>query len=141
MSPATTLTQSTLIASVPKQLLIGGRWRDASDLETFDVEDPATGRTLTSVANASVADGRDALDAAVAAQAGWAGTAPRERGEILRAAYERIVERTEEFALAMTLEMGKPLAESRGEVAYGSEFFRWFSEESVRVHGQWSVSP
>ncbi len=134
-------TQSALVASVPRQLLIGGRWCDASDGVRFEVEDPATGRVLTSVADASVADGRAALDAAVAAQAGWAGTAPRVRGEILRSAFERIVERTEEFALAMTLEMGKPLAESRGEVAYGSEFFRWFSEEAVRVHGQWSVSP
>ena len=88
-----------------------------------------------------VADGRAALDAAVAAQRGWASTAPRERGEILRAAYERITERADEFALLMTLEMGKPLAESRGEVAYGAEFFRWFSEEAVRVHGQWATSP
>ena len=93
------------------------------------------------MADATVADGRAALDAAVAAQRGWASTAPRERGEILRAAYQRITERADEFALLMTLEMGKPLAESRGEVAYGAEFFRWFSEESVRVHGQWATSP
>ncbi len=138
--PATP-TQSALLSSVPTQLLIGGSWRDAADGSTFAVEDPATGRTLTHVADATVADGKAALDAAVAAQPAWAATAPRERGEILRRAYELLVERTEDFALAMTLEMGKPLAESRGEVAYGSEFFRWFGEEAVRVHGQWSTAP
>jgi succinate-semialdehyde dehydrogenase/glutarate-semialdehyde dehydrogenase len=138
--PATP-TESTLLSSVPTGLLIGGTWRDASDGSTFAVEDPATGRTLTHVADATVADGTAALDAAVAAQPAWAATPPRERGEILRRAYERLVERTEDFALAMTLEMGKPLAESRGEVAYGSEFFRWFSEEAVRIHGQWSTAP
>jgi len=137
----TTPTQSALLRAVPTQLLIGGAWRDASDRSTFAVEDPATGRTLTHVADATVADGEAALDAAVRAQPEWAATPPRERGEILRTAYERITERAEEFALAMTLEMGKPLAESRGEVTYGSEFFRWFSEEAVRVRGQWSVSP
>jgi succinate-semialdehyde dehydrogenase/glutarate-semialdehyde dehydrogenase len=134
-------TQKSLLDAVPKQLLIGGSWRDATGSSTLAVEDPATGRTLTHVADATVADGRAALDAAVAAQRGWASTAPRERGEILRAAYQRITERADEFALLMTLEMGKPLAESRGEVAYGAEFFRWFSEESVRVHGQWATSP
>ena len=138
--PATP-TQSALLRAVPKQLLIGGTWRDAADGSTFSVEDPATGRALADVADATVADGRAALDAAVRVQPEWAATAPRVRGEILRAAYERITERAEDFALAMTLEMGKPLAESRGEVAYGSEFFRWFSEEAVRVHGQWSMSP
>ena len=120
-------TQKSLLDAVPKQLLIGGSWRDATGSNTLAVEDPATGRTLTHVADATVADGRAALDAAVAAQRGWASTAPRERGEILRAAYQRITERADEFALLMTLEMGKPLAESRGEVAYGAEFFRWFS--------------
>ena len=134
-------TQKSLLDAVPKQLLIGGSWRDATGSNTLAVEDPATGRTLTHVADATVADGRAALDAAVAAQRDWASTAPRDRGEILRAAYQRITERADEFALLMTLEMGKPLAESRGEVAYGAEFFRWFSEESVRVHGQWATSP
>ncbi len=138
--PATP-TQSALLSTVPTGLLIGGTWRDAADGGTFAVEDPATGRTLTHVADATVADGTAALDAAVAAQPAWAATPPRERGEILRHAYDRLVERTEDFALAMTLEMGKPLAESRGEVAYGSEFFRWFSEEAVRIHGQWSTAP
>ena len=135
------ITQSSLLDSVPTGLFIGGTWRDSSDGSTLAVEDPATGRTLTHVADASVADGRAALDAAVAAQSSWAATPPRERSEILRAAYERLTERAEEFALMMTLEMGKPLAESRGEVAYGSEFFRWFAEEAVRIHGRYAVAP
>ena len=134
-------TQKALLDAAPTQLLIGGRWRDSSDSTVFEVEDPATERALTSVANATVADGRAALDAAVSAQPAWAATPPRDRGELLRAAYETVVEHTEELALLMTLEMGKPLAESRGEVAYGSEFLRWFSEEAVRIHGQWSVAP
>src|SRR5690348_10840744 len=102
-------TQKSVLDAVPKQLFIAGTWRDAQGGSTLAVEDPATGRTLTDVADASVADGKAALDAAVKAQADWARTAPRERGEILRAAYERITERVEEFALLMTLEMGKPL--------------------------------
>jgi succinate-semialdehyde dehydrogenase/glutarate-semialdehyde dehydrogenase len=134
-------TQSAVLATVPTQLLIGGAWRDAAGGDTLPVEDPATGRTLTHVSDGTVSDGQAALDAAVKVQADWATTAPRDRGEILRAAYERITERADEFALLMTLEMGKPLAESRGEVAYGAEFFRWFSEEAVRIHGQWATSP
>jgi succinate-semialdehyde dehydrogenase/glutarate-semialdehyde dehydrogenase len=134
-------TQKALLESVPKQLLIGGTWRDASDGTTIAVEDPSSGATLARVADATVADGRAALDAAVAAQADWATTAPRDRGEILRAAFEQISERADEFAMLMTLEMGKTLAESAGEVAYGAEFFRWFSEEAVRIHGRWSVAP
>ena len=135
------VTQKSVIDSVPKGLLIGGQWRDGGDGQTIAVDDPSSGRVLTHVAAASVADGRAALDAAVAAQADWARTAPRDRGELLRAAYEKITERAEEFAMLMTLEMGKTLAESRGEVAYGAEFFRWFSEEAVRISGRWSTAP
>ncbi|WP_020142718.1 NAD-dependent succinate-semialdehyde dehydrogenase [Terracoccus sp. 273MFTsu3.1] len=135
------VTQKSVIDAVPKGLLIGGQWRDGSDGQTIAVDDPSSGRVLTHVAAASVADGRAALDAAVAAQADWARTAPRDRGELLRAAYEKITERAEEFAMLMTLEMGKTLAESRGEVAYGAEFFRWFSEEAVRISGRWSTAP
>src|SRR6478735_5067016 len=135
------VTQKSVIDAVPKGLLIGGQWRDGSDGETIAVDDPSSGRVLTHVAAASVADGRAALDAAVAAQADWARTAPRDRGELLRAAYEKITERADEFAMLMTLEMGKTLAESRGEVAYGAEFFRWFSEEAVRISGRWSTAP
>ncbi len=135
------MTQKALIESVPKGLFIGGAWRGSSDGKVFEVQDPATGSVLTSVADATVDDGTAALDAAVAAQASWARVSPRDRGELLRAAYEKITERTEEFALLMTLEMGKPLHEARGEVAYGAEFFRWFSEEAVRVHGRWATAP
>jgi succinate-semialdehyde dehydrogenase/glutarate-semialdehyde dehydrogenase len=135
------VTQKSVIDAVPKGLLIGGQWRDGSDGETIAVDDPSTGRVLTHVAAASVADGRAALDAAVAAQSDWARTSPRDRGELLRAAYEKITERADEFAMLMTLEMGKTLAESRGEVAYGAEFFRWFSEEAVRISGRWSTAP
>jgi succinate-semialdehyde dehydrogenase / glutarate-semialdehyde dehydrogenase len=134
-------SEKSLLAGVPTGLFIGGVWRDSSDGATIKVEDPATGEVLTQVADASVADGRAALDAAVAAQPGWAATAPRERGEILRSAFEAVSARAEDFALLMTLEMGKPLAESRGEVVYGAEFFRWFSEEAVRVAGRWSTAP
>jgi succinate-semialdehyde dehydrogenase/glutarate-semialdehyde dehydrogenase len=136
-----TTTQKSLVDSVPKGLLIGGDWRDATGGATLAVEDPSNGSTLAHVADASVADGKAALDAAVAAQADWAQTPPRDRGEILRAAFERITERAEDFATLMTLEMGKTLAESRGEVTYGAEFFRWFSEEAVRIHGRWSMAP
>jgi succinate-semialdehyde dehydrogenase/glutarate-semialdehyde dehydrogenase len=134
-------TQKSLIDSVPKGLFIGGAWRDATGGGTLAVEDPSSGGTLAHVADATVADGKAALDAAVAAQGDWAKTPPRDRGEILRAAFERITERAEDFATLMTLEMGKTLAESRGEVTYGAEFFRWFSEEAVRIHGRWSTAP
>ncbi len=135
------VTQTSVLQSVPKGLFVGGSWRDSSDGATLPVEDPATGRTLTDVADATVADGRAALDAAAAAQSSWAATPPRDRSEILRTAYESVTAHTEEFALLMTLEMGKPLAESRGEVAYGAEFFRWFAEEAVRIHGRYAVAP
>ncbi|MDN5790514.1 MAG: NAD-dependent succinate-semialdehyde dehydrogenase [Micrococcales bacterium] len=136
-----TVTQKSVIESVPKGLFIGGEWRDGSDGEMIAVDDPATGRVLTDVAVASVADGAAALDAAVAAQTDWARTPPRDRAELLRAAFEQLTARADEFAMLMTLEMGKTLAESRGEVTYGAEFFRWFSEETVRVSGRWSSAP
>jgi succinate-semialdehyde dehydrogenase/glutarate-semialdehyde dehydrogenase len=135
------ITQKSLIDSVPKGLLVGGVWRSAEGGATLAVEDPSSGATLAHVADASVADGKAALDAAVAAQADWARTAPRDRGEILRDAFERLTARADEFAMLMTLEMGKTLAESKGEVTYGAEFFRWFSEEAVRIHGRWSTAP
>ena len=104
------MTQSALLQAVPKGLYIDGTWRAASDGATLPVDDPATGKILAHVASATVADGKAALDAAVAAQHTWARTAPRDRGEILRRAYEAIVARTDDFAMLMTLEMGKPLA-------------------------------
>jgi succinate-semialdehyde dehydrogenase/glutarate-semialdehyde dehydrogenase len=105
------------------------------------VHDPSNGNVLCEVADASPEDGFAALDAAVAAQADWAATAPRERGEILRRAYEKLIERSDELALLMTLEMGKPLAESKGEITYAAEFFRWFAEEAVRIDGDYAVAP
>ncbi len=135
------ITQQALIDSVPTRLLIGGRWREASGGARFDVHDPATGGTLTTCADATPEDGLAALAAAHEAQAGWAATAPRDRGEILRRAFEALTARADEFAMLMTLEMGKTVAEARGEVTYGAEFFRWFSEEAVRVHGRYSVAP
>jgi succinate-semialdehyde dehydrogenase / glutarate-semialdehyde dehydrogenase len=128
-----------VLNAVPKGLLIGGKW--ISTEKTVPVEDPSTGEVIAEVADASPADGIAALDAAVAAQADWAATDPRGRGEILRRAFELLIERSEDIALLMTLEMGKPLAEARGEVTYGAEFFRWFSEEAVRISGRYSVAP
>jgi len=138
---ALTDSEKSLLAGVPKGLFIDGKWRESSDGRTLGVEDPSTGQMLASVADATIADGLAALDAAVAAKADWAATAPRERAEILRRAFVAITARAEEFALLMTLEMGKPLAEARAEVAYGAEFFRWFSEEAVRISGRWSTAP
>ncbi|MFI5877060.1 NAD-dependent succinate-semialdehyde dehydrogenase [Streptomyces sp. NPDC051445] len=131
----------TVIRDVPKQLFIGGDWQDAESGRTLSVDDPATGEELCRVADASPADGRRAVEAAVAAQTTWAATPPRVRSEILRRAYDIIVARTEDLALLMTLEMGKPLAEARAEVAYGAEFFRWFSEEAVRIDGGMMTAP
>ncbi len=123
------------------QLLVGGEWRDASAGGRFDVIDPADESVLASVADAGADDATAALDAAVAAQADWAETPARERSEILRAAFERIMERKDDFARLISLEMGKTLAESAAEVAYGAEFFRWFAEEAPRIHGRWMPAP
>jgi len=127
--------------AVDMNLYIDGEWREAASGERFDVLDPADGSTIESVADASVVDGLDALDAAVAAQADWARTAPRERGEILRRAFEAITDQADDFAKLMSLEMGKTVAEARGEVAYGAEFFRWYAEEAVRISGTWMTAP
>lgn len=130
-----------LIASVPTKLWVGGEQVDAENGATFEVRDPSTGEVLTSVADASPADAARALDAAVAAQKGWAATPARERGEILRAVFESISAHADDIALLMTLEMGKALAESKAEVKYGGEFFRWFSEEAVRIAGRYTPAP
>ncbi len=141
MSTITAGQEQAVVAAVPKGLFVGGRWREASGGGTLPVEDPATGETLCEVADATPADAVAALDAAVAAQAEWAAVAPRERGEILRRAYEAVIARADELALLMTLEMGKPLAESRAEVVYGADFLRWFSEEAVRIEGRFAQAP
>ena len=118
---------------------ISGRFTD--DEPTLSVENPATGEELARVADADSPTAMACLDAAVDAAAGWAATEPRFRGELLRAAWARILERADEFAETMTLEMGKPLAEARGEVTYGAEFLRWFAEETPRIHGRYTVAP
>jgi len=135
------ITQKALLDSVPTGLLVGGQWRDASGGERFDVHDPSSGATLTSCADGTPEDGLAALAAAEEAQSAWAATPPRERSEILRRAFETVVDRSDEFATLMSLEMGKTVAEARGEVTYGAEFFRWFAEEAVRIHGRYSVAP
>jgi succinate-semialdehyde dehydrogenase / glutarate-semialdehyde dehydrogenase len=141
MSTITSSQEQAAVEAVPNQLFIGGEWRDASGGATLGVEDPATGETFTEVADASPEDARAALDAACAVQAEWATHPPRERGEILRRAWEKITERADELALVMTLEMGKPLAESKAEITYASEFFRWFAEEAVRIEGRFATAP
>jgi succinate-semialdehyde dehydrogenase/glutarate-semialdehyde dehydrogenase len=129
-----------VLDGVPRQLYIAGEWRDGTGAGTLAVEDPATGEPLVEVADAQPEDGLAALSAAADAQGEWAVQPPRERGEILRRAYETIVARTDELALLMTLEMGKALEESRAEISYAAEFFRWFSEEAVRIHGRYMVN-
>ncbi|WP_018177460.1 NAD-dependent succinate-semialdehyde dehydrogenase [Jongsikchunia kroppenstedtii] len=129
------------LATVPTGLWLGGTQVPATSGGTFDVFNPATEEKLISVADASEADGLLALSQAAAAQADWAATAPRTRAEIIRRAWELLIDRTDDFALAMTLEMGKPLAESTGEVTYGGEFLRWNAEEAVRINGRYTASP
>jgi succinate-semialdehyde dehydrogenase/glutarate-semialdehyde dehydrogenase len=133
--------ERAVVERVPAGVLIGGEWRPPSDGGTFPVEDPAIGEVLCEVADATPADAVAALDAAHDAQPTWAATPPRERGEILRRAFELMNEHADDLALLMTLEMGKPLAESKTEVTYAAEFFRWFAEEAVRVDGRWSANP
>jgi succinate-semialdehyde dehydrogenase/glutarate-semialdehyde dehydrogenase len=137
----TDLQEQTLLASIPTGLFIGGEWRESSNGATFAVNDPSRETVLLQVADATPEDGAAALDVAAAAQHSWARTGARFRAEILRTAFEAVTARAEDFALLMTLEMGKPLAEARGEVAYGAEFLRWFSEEAPRVSGRYATAP
>ncbi|HZC69529.1 MAG TPA: NAD-dependent succinate-semialdehyde dehydrogenase [Jatrophihabitans sp.] len=133
--------ERAVIDKTPRRLYVGGQWRDAASGRTFPVEDPSTGEVLCSVADATPKDALAALAAAAQAQDEWAARPPRERGEILQRASELMRARIDELALLMTLEMGKPLAESRGEVTYAAEFFRWFAEQAVRVSGRYATSP
>jgi succinate-semialdehyde dehydrogenase/glutarate-semialdehyde dehydrogenase len=135
------LSEKQLLAKIPTGLFIGGKWVAGNASTAIAVEDPATGKTLLEIANANAADGLAALTAADEAQAKWANVAPRERAEILRRTFDLVRERSEEFAMLISLEMGKPLAEARGEVTYGNEFLRWFSEEAVRISGRFGTSP
>jgi len=147
---ATTTTDSTttdqsareraVIDAVPKQLYVAGEWRDPSGGGTLAVEDPSTGETLCEIADAQVQDAQAALASAAERQQEWSRHPPRERGEILRRAFELIMERRDDLALLMTLEMGKPVAESAAEIAYAADFLRWFSEEAVRIDGRYSVA-
>ncbi|MBV9660946.1 MAG: aldehyde dehydrogenase family protein, partial [Acidimicrobiales bacterium] len=133
--------ERTVVEAVPTQLLIGGRWQAAASGRTFAVEDPATGKTLAEVADGNADDALEALAAADQAQSGWAATPPRERGEILRRAFDTIMSKQDDLALLMTLEMGKPIAESKAEISYAAEFLRWYSEEGVRIAGGYNVAP
>ena len=130
-----------LLANVPTDLWIGGKWRKASDGARFDVIDPATENKIASVASASVDDAKAAIDAAQGAFEGWAAKKPRERAEILRKAFELIVRDAERFAKLITIENGKALSDSKGEVLYSAEFFRWNAEEAVRNIGQLYNAP
>jgi succinate-semialdehyde dehydrogenase/glutarate-semialdehyde dehydrogenase len=140
MSTITASEEQRVIDQVPKQLFIGGEWRDGGQ-GTLSVEDPSTGESLCEVADASPEDARAALDAAVAAGPEFARYPPRERGEILRRAFDAIVDRQDELALLMTLEMGKPVKESKAEILYAADFLRWFSEQAVRIDGRFAVAP
>ncbi len=137
ISPA---AEVAAIESVPTQLFIGGQWRDSSSGATLPVEDPATGEVLCEVADATVADGEAALAAADEAFRSFREVAPRDRSDILRRAYDLMIERADELALVMTLEMGKPVAEAMGEVLYAAAYLRWYSEEAVRINGRFQVA-
>ena len=138
---ASAADEKRVLDLVPTQLLINGKWQDSSDKKTFDVTDPATGKVLKTIADASYEDGQAAMKAAHEAQEYWGRTAPRVRAEILRAAFERVTTMSDDFATLMSMEMGKPFAEAKGEVAYGAEFLRWFSEEAPRIDGRYTTAP
>jgi succinate-semialdehyde dehydrogenase / glutarate-semialdehyde dehydrogenase len=133
--------EARVLALVPKGIYVNGQWRDSSDKSVIDVIDPATGKVLAQVANATAADGQDAMTAADEAQAAWAKTSPRFRADILRKAFDKVTEMADDFAILMSLEMGKPVAEAKGEVAYGAEFLRWFSEETTHQAGRFATAP
>ncbi|NTW40627.1 MAG: NAD-dependent succinate-semialdehyde dehydrogenase [Cellulomonadaceae bacterium] len=132
---------AALAAHVPTGLLIGGHWRPATGGRTFVVRDPATGAELFDVADATPADGLDALTAADDALPAWRAVSPRDRAELLRAVFERVMAHIDDFAALITAEGGKPLAESRAETAYGAEYVRWYSEQAVRINGLTRTAP
>jgi succinate-semialdehyde dehydrogenase / glutarate-semialdehyde dehydrogenase len=132
--------EQSVLEQTPRRLLIGGEWRDASGGETLGIEDPATGETLCEIADATPEDAQAAIDAACEAQAEWGASAPNERSEILYRAFEALTERADELALLMTLEMGKAVSESKAEIAYAAEFFRWFSGEALRIDGYYKTA-
>src|SRR3954469_23027465 len=133
--------EQSVVDAVPKKLYIGGEWRDGSASGSIEVEDPSTEEVIAEIADADASDASDALASCAEHQAEWQHTPPRDRGEILRRADELITGRADGLALLMTLEMGKSVAESKAEITYASEFFRWFAEQSVRIDGRYSVAP
>jgi succinate-semialdehyde dehydrogenase / glutarate-semialdehyde dehydrogenase len=133
--------EQSIVEAVPRQLRIGGKWVDAQGGATFDVLDPATGAVLCTVADATPDDGMAALDAAVDAQVSFAAVPSQQRADMLTRAFELLHERIDDLALLMTLEMGKPLADSRGEIAYAAEFFRHFAGEATRISGGYQSAP
>ena len=137
---SSTTSEESVVEAVPKQLLIGGKWRDGAGGETFAVEDPSTGQTVCQVADATPEDATAALDAAVGMQAEWAATPANDRSEILHRAFGALGERSDELATLMTLEMGKAFAESKAEIAYAAEFFRWNAGEALRVEGYYKAA-
>lgn len=136
-----TPNEQRVLAAVPTGLLLDGAWSGLADGKTLTVEDPSTGESIATIADAGEADAQRALSSAAATQPSWAATPPRMRGEILRMTYQLMMDRIDDLALLMTLEMGKPMAESRAEVAYAADYFRWFSEEAVRIGGRYGSSP
>lgn len=132
---------ATKMSTMREQLVIGGEWVDGSENSRIDVFNPANGEKIASVADGTPADATAAVEAASTAQVEWAKVAPRQRGEILRACWQTLLDHSDELAELITLEHGKPLADAKGEVAYSAEFFRWNSEEAVRIHGSISVAP
>ncbi|GLB63676.1 NAD-dependent succinate-semialdehyde dehydrogenase [Dietzia sp. NCCP-2495] len=136
-----TRSVTDLVAALGTGIHIDGQWRDAASGATFDVLNPATGERVATLADGAAADADEAIRVAGRTQASWAAVPARDRAEILRRAYELLIDRADELALLMTTEMGKPLAEARGEVTYGAEFFRWFSEEACRISGDARRSP
>ena len=141
MTATAELRGQDVVAAVPKGLLIDGEWVDPVTPRSLAVQNPATGEQLAVVADAGAQDADRALAAACAAAAGWARTAPRERAELLQRAFALTIARREQLALLISLEMGKPLAEARGEVDYGAEYLRWFAEEAVRIDGRVAHAP
>lgn len=129
------------LGKLPTRLLIGGHWRDGRGGEDINVLNPSNESIIASVANASIEDGIAAIDAATAAAHDWACTAPRQRAEILRRAFELMMERAEFLATLISTENGKALSDARAEVAYAAEFFRWYAEEAVRLAGDLGLSP
>ena len=134
------MNEQQLIEAVPKQLYVAGEWRDGGEGKVLAVEDPSTGETLCEVADATPDDATAALTAAHEMRDEWAATPPKERGEILRRAYEAIMERQDELALLMTLEMGKPVEDSKSEIAYAADFFYWYAGEAARIEGHYGTA-